>query len=131
VKVGSLAAVSLDPLLVACRVDCGEPIRGAILVRRSFAVSVLDAGLDVPALRFADIARSPRPARFDRASWRPGPHTGAPLLDGSPAWLECRLTEIRATGEESVFVGEVLSFSWISRAEERRRAFRLPVRSAS
>jgi flavin reductase (DIM6/NTAB) family NADH-FMN oxidoreductase RutF len=120
VRVGSLSPVSLDPLLVACRVDHGGPLRGAILGRGAFAVSVLGAGQDALAQHFADPARPSAP--FGRVGWRPGPHTGAPLLEGSPFWLECRLAEIRAPGAESVFVGEVLSSSWISRAEEERRA---------
>jgi flavin reductase (DIM6/NTAB) family NADH-FMN oxidoreductase RutF len=41
--------------------------------------------------------------------WVPGPRTGAPLLCGALAWLECELTQVHRGGDHSIFLGRVLS----------------------
>jgi flavin reductase (DIM6/NTAB) family NADH-FMN oxidoreductase RutF len=87
--------VSADPLVVACPVSSSAAIHRMVQHQRRFAVSL------------------PAPDRGPRR-WRAGPHTGAPLLADSVAWLECRLTAICAEPSGPVLLGEVLGSFWSS-----------------
>ena len=40
---------------------------------------------------------------------RPGRQTGAPLLNGALAWIECALSAVHDGGDHSIFVGRVLA----------------------
>ena len=48
---------------------------------------------------------------WSTASSRPGPRTGAPILDGAIAAMECRTHAIHDGGDHSIVVGEVLGVS--------------------
>ena len=48
-------------------------------------------------------------AQFDAVNWTPGGKTGAPLLTGALAWLECELAEVIEGGDHSVFLGRVVA----------------------
>ena len=52
-----------------------------------------------------------RVAQFDPVDWYLGPYTGAPLLAGCLAWLECGLVQVYDGGDHSIFLGEVLNSS--------------------
>jgi flavin reductase (DIM6/NTAB) family NADH-FMN oxidoreductase RutF len=70
-------------------------------------VSVLGADQEDVARYFADSSRPDGSAQFDEVGWLPGPRTGAPLLSGALAWLECDLAEVHDGGDHSIFLGEV------------------------
>jgi flavin reductase len=105
----AFSSVSLDPPLVLCCVSRTARMHAAISDSRHFAVSMLAAGQEGLARDFADRRRPGGPAQFDAVDWVPGPHTGAPLLTGSLAWLECELVNAFDGGDHSVFIGRVLS----------------------
>jgi flavin reductase (DIM6/NTAB) family NADH-FMN oxidoreductase RutF len=46
-------------------------------------------------------------AQFLPVAWHPGPVTGAPLLDGALAWLECDVEAAHDGGDHTVFLGRV------------------------
>jgi len=105
----SFTSVSLEPPLVLCCVARTAVMHKAITFARRFAVSILGADQEDLARYFADKGRQLGPAQFDEVDWLPGPRTRAPLLSGSPAWLECELTGSYESGDHSIFLGAVFS----------------------
>ena len=81
----------------------------AIGVTGSFAVSILGADQQPLARHFTDRSRPQGIAQFGAVGWRPGPETGAPLLAGALAWLECEVAETLGGGDHSIFLGRVLA----------------------
>lgn len=107
----AFSSVSLDPPMALCCVARPARIHEAILTTRSFGVSLLAADQQQLARYFADRTRPQGMAQFDAVDWVPGPHTGAPLLVGALAWLECALSEVYHGGDHSIFLGKVLTSS--------------------
>ncbi len=105
----AFSSVSLEPPLVLCCVSRAARMHSAILAAQSFGVSILGADQRELARYFADWRRPSGQAQFDEVDCSPGEKTGAPLLDGSIAWLECRLRHNYEGGDHSIFVGEVVS----------------------
>ena len=105
----AFTSVSLDPPLVLTCVARNARIHEAILTARSFGVSVLGADQEDVARYFADRRRPAGPAQFDMVDCEPGPQTGAPLMSGSLAWMECELHQVYHGGDHSIFLGKVLS----------------------
>jgi flavin reductase len=105
----AFSSVSIDPPLVLCCVARIAAMHEAIASAGFFAVSMLSADQEHVARHFADRRRPPGLAQFDRVDWLRGPRTGAPLLAGSLAWLECELTESYQGGDHSIFLGNVVS----------------------
>ena len=107
--VNSFTSLSLQPLLAmfACELDAAlhEPLMRSGL----WAVSVLAAEQQPAAAYFATRERpGPGPDQFDGWPNRPGPVTGAPLLDGALAWLEFRTWKTYDGGDHTIVVGEVV-----------------------
>ena len=107
----AFTSVSLDPPMVLCCVSRAARMHEAITSARSFAVSVLAGDQREQARHFADWRRPRGLAQFDAVDWFVGPRTGAPLLAGALAWLECELVQAYDGGDHSIFLGEVLSSS--------------------
>jgi flavin reductase (DIM6/NTAB) family NADH-FMN oxidoreductase RutF len=105
----SFTSVSLDPPLVLVCVD-----QKAIMHRRLecgyFAVSVLSAEQEEVARHFANRRRTLGSAEFDAMDWRPGPLTGAPLIEKALAHFECALWRRYDGGDHTIFLGELLWF---------------------
>jgi len=107
----AFSSVSLEPPMVLCCIARTAQMHEAILRTRSFAVNVLSADQEQDARYFASRNRPRGMAQFEDVDWAPGPATGAPLLAGSLAWLECELAEVYHGGTHSIFVGLVLDAS--------------------
>lgn len=105
----AFTSVSLDPPLVLCCVSRAARMHETILSADSFAVSILGADQLEVAKYFADWQRPSGRAQFDAVHWERGQRTGAPLLAGALAWLECELVKAYDGGDHSIFLGEVLS----------------------
>lgn len=105
----AFSSVSLKPPLVLCCVARTAVMHRAITSAGCFAFSVLRADQEDRARYFSSRARPLGSAQFDMVDWLPGPRTGAPLLSGSLAWLECELADAYEAGDHSVFIGHVLS----------------------
>ena len=103
----SFCSVSLHPLLVLVCVQRDAVIRKVMNDAGRFAVSVLATDQEPLARWFSDPARPPGTAQFEPFGWRPGPATGAPLLDGALATLECRTFAVYDGGDHSIIVGQV------------------------
>ena len=104
----AFTSVSLDPPLALCCVAKTARLHDAIERGRHFAVSVLGAEQEHIARYFASKDRPAGAAQFDAVDWLAAPRTGAPLLSGALAWLECEITQIYNGGDHSIFLGEVV-----------------------
>lgn len=104
----AFSSVSLQPPMVLCCVARTAQMHEAILRTRHFGVSVLSAEQEHLARYFASKGRPPGTAQFDHVEWFPARRSGAPLLAGSLAWLECELAEVYHGGDHSIFLGTVL-----------------------
>ncbi|WP_158851446.1 flavin reductase family protein [Saccharothrix deserti] len=107
----AFSSVSLDPPLVLCCVSRTAVMHDAITNTKRFAVSIMGAEQEPTARYFADRRRPRGAAQFEAVDWLPGPRTGAPLLSGALAWVECELTQWYEGGDHSIFLGQVLSCS--------------------
>jgi flavin reductase (DIM6/NTAB) family NADH-FMN oxidoreductase RutF len=105
----AFTSVSLSPPLVLVCVDKAAAIHQAVLDCRSFAVSVLSGRQEYVARYFADHSRPRGREEFDIVGWSHGPTTGAPVIHGALAWLECSLAAAYDGGDHSIFVGSVLA----------------------
>jgi len=104
--VSAFTSVSLEPPLV---LFCAEKIarfHDAVLAAGSWAVSILAEDAEKTARWLATRGR-PLDRQLDGVAHRPGPVTGAPLLDGALATLECRTAAVYDGGDHSIIVGQV------------------------
>jgi flavin reductase len=101
----AFASVSLDPLLVLVCVVRDAVMHKVLDEVGRFAVSVLAAEQEDLARYFSDSGRPSGMAQFLPVAWRPGPVTGAPLLDGALAYLECDVEATYPGGDHDVFLG--------------------------
>ena len=106
----SFTSVSLDPVLVLFCADKTARFHDAVLETGSWAVSVLAATHQHASRAFALRGRD-LDTQFDGVDHHPGPLTGAPVLDGALAALECRTVTATDAGDHTVVVGEVLGLS--------------------
>jgi flavin reductase (DIM6/NTAB) family NADH-FMN oxidoreductase RutF len=104
----SFASVSLDPALVLVCVKRSAVLHTAVRENGTFVVSIL-AGEQEPLARYFANSSRPRDEReFDGVPYFGGTLTGAPILVGCMAWLECRLTAVYDGGDHAIFLGSVL-----------------------
>jgi flavin reductase (DIM6/NTAB) family NADH-FMN oxidoreductase RutF len=103
----SFTSVSLDPVLV---LFCAEKIarfHDVVLTSGTFAVSVLAQGQEDVSRRFAVRGR-PLEDQFVGLAHSHGSTTGAAVVDGALAALECRTVSTTDAGDHTVVIGEVL-----------------------
>jgi 4-hydroxyphenylacetate 3-hydroxylase, reductase component len=100
--VNSFSALSLEPPLVLWSLRVESPSLPSFRAARHFAVNVLaEHQLDL-SRRFAAGATD----RFDAGRWTEG-QTGAPVLSGALAVLECSTQAAHAHGDHVLFIGTV------------------------
>ncbi|MFI9008102.1 flavin reductase family protein [Actinosynnema sp. NPDC053489] len=107
----AFSSVSLDPPLVLACIAHSAVMHEAIATTKRFGVSIMGADQQATAKYFADKRRPLGAEQFDAVDWVEGRHSGAPLLNGSLAWIECELVQSYAGGDHTIFVGRVLSAS--------------------
>ena len=100
----AFCSVSLEPRLCLVSVDNRSESIAAIKESGKFVVNILASDQEEISRRFA----SKLPDKFEGISYRHGPETDAPILDGVLAWIECRLFESVLGGDHTVFIGEIL-----------------------
>ena len=105
--VSSFCSVSLRPPTVLASVERQGRTHELVVASQAFTINLLRAEQRALGERFAGLQGDID--RFASADWRPGPATGAPLLAGALAWLECRLLQRHEVGEHSVLIGLVLA----------------------
>lgn len=107
----AVTSVSLEPPMVLCCVSRAARMHPTIIAADSFAISILAAEQSEVSRYFADWRRASGWAQFDEVDWTAGPMTGAPLINGALAWLECKLHRAIDGGDHSIFLGDVVASS--------------------
>lgn len=103
----SFTSVSLEPVLVLFCAEKVARFHSAVLSSGSWAVSVLAQGQEGVSRHFAARGRELE-GQFDELPHTVGPVTGAAVLDGAIAALECRTVSTTDAGDHTVVIGEVL-----------------------
>lgn len=103
----SFTSVSLEPMLVLFCAEKVARFHDVVLTSGAWAVSVLAHGQEDVSRRFAVRGR-PLEDQFDGLPFSVGAATGAAILDGALAALECRTVSVTDAGDHTVFIGEVL-----------------------
>ncbi|MDX3853954.1 flavin reductase family protein [Streptomyces sp. AK02-01A] len=106
--VSSLCTLSLDPLLISVAVDAHSPLAAAVRGSGRYAVSVLGVNQEPLARRFAAPGAGRALGFFTHAPMR-AEDTGAPVLEDSLAWFDCRLHSVLPGGDHAVLVGRVVA----------------------
>lgn len=99
----AVSSLSMDPPMLLICLNRTSDTREAILEAGWFAVNILSEGQADLAFAFAKKS----PDKFAKAEVERGP-SGMPLIPGSLAQLECRVTDTATGGTHTVFMGEVL-----------------------
>jgi flavin reductase (DIM6/NTAB) family NADH-FMN oxidoreductase RutF/DNA-binding IclR family transcriptional regulator len=100
--VGTFTSVSLDPPLVGFLPDKASTSWPKIQAAGHFCVNVLSGDQEAVCRRFASKAED----KFEGFEWRSGV-TGAPILDGVTAWIDCELESVTEAGDHYVVIGRV------------------------
>jgi 3-hydroxy-9,10-secoandrosta-1,3,5(10)-triene-9,17-dione monooxygenase reductase component len=100
----SFAALSLDPPMVILAPSRSSTSWPRIAKAGAFCVNILEEHQEALSRTFAVSGGD----KFDGVGWKPG-ITGAPVLEGSLAVVECRLGEIFDGGDHELVMGLVVA----------------------
>ena len=103
----AFTSVSVDPVMVLVCVDKEARFRDAVVESGTWAASILSTSGRRAADWFATKGR-PLVGQLDRYPHHRGV-TGAALLDGALAWLECRTAAVYDGGDHDIVLGAVLA----------------------
>ena len=106
----SFTSVSLQPVLVLFCAEKVARFHDAVLSSGTWAVSVLGRGQEALSRHFAARGR-PIAGQFDGIDHTFGEVTGAAVLGGALAALECRTVSTADAGDHTVVIGEVLDLA--------------------
>ncbi|HEV2146262.1 MAG TPA: flavin reductase family protein [Longimicrobiaceae bacterium] len=102
----AVCSVSVDPVLVLVCVEHGADTHDCIRAAGRFAINVLEEeGGESLSRRFATWGVEDK---FRGVAWREE-RTGAPVLEGALAWLDCRVAQELQGGDHTIFLGEVVA----------------------
>lgn len=100
--VGSFTSVSLDPPLVAFFPDKGSTSWPRIHRAGKFCVNILGAEQEDVCRNFA----SRTPDKFADIAYREA-ESGAPIITGAVAWIDCDLESVTEAGDHYIVLGRV------------------------
>ncbi len=100
--IGSFSSISLDPPLVGFFPGLNSKSWPAIAESGAFCVNVLAANQGELCWRFAKESEN----RFDGVKWSPSP-LKSPMIDGSVAFIDCKLESSSQVGDHLFVVGRV------------------------
>lgn len=101
----AVTSLSLEPRMLLVCVSERSTTLDLIIEKGLFAVNILSASQQYIAQQFA----TPRDDKFVGLRWRPGHETGAPVLDGSLAFAECRLSGTCKGGDHVILMAEIVA----------------------
>ncbi|WP_437112397.1 flavin reductase family protein [Streptomyces cinnamoneus] len=104
----AFVSVSLDPPLVMVSVRNGSRMDDLLERRHLWAVSVLSESQRHIAGRFAMKGRISDRLLFEDIAYERGEASGAPLVRGALAVLECRTEQRVVAGDHTLVIGRVL-----------------------
>jgi flavin reductase (DIM6/NTAB) family NADH-FMN oxidoreductase RutF len=99
----AVSSLSLDPMLLLVCVDQKGTAHEQLKAARAFAVNILAQDQLEVSTAFArrgveDMGEVPYSTR----------QTGAPIIDGALAWVECEIAERLEGGDHTIYIGRVL-----------------------
>lgn len=100
----SFFSVSLDPPLIAVSPARTSTTWPHIAQVGHFAVSILSRDQEKLCRSFAVSGGD----KFVGVEWEPARRTGAPVLAGALAWLDCRVEDIHEAGDHFLVVARVM-----------------------
>jgi flavin reductase (DIM6/NTAB) family NADH-FMN oxidoreductase RutF len=103
-SIGSFTSVSLDPPLIAILPAKTSASWPRIAAAGTFCVNVLHARQEGLCRTFATSGAD----KFAGVRWRPSP-SGAPVLTGTLAWIDCSLEQVVEAGDHYIALGRVRS----------------------
>jgi flavin reductase (DIM6/NTAB) family NADH-FMN oxidoreductase RutF len=103
----AFTSVSLDPPLVLVCLGVKNASRKIIETSKAFCVNFLAADQEDLARTFATNG----PAKYQHLAEvkHHSATTGSPIIAGSLAWIDCRLTEVYPGGDHLILLGEVVA----------------------
>src|SRR5258705_3871070 len=104
ITVSAFSSVSLEPPLVLACIDKRASVHDYLTEGTHFAVNILAQDQEHVSRRFASKDQD----RFEGAGYREGV-SGAALLEGALACIECRVVHVYPGGDHTIVVGEVES----------------------
>jgi flavin reductase len=104
----AFSSVSLDPPLILVCVIRGTQGEEMIEQNGIFAVNILSEEQEAISRYFASKSRPRGPDAFAEISHRRAA-SGSPILDGSLAYLDCRVAAMHEAGDHTIFIGEVMA----------------------
>jgi flavin reductase (DIM6/NTAB) family NADH-FMN oxidoreductase RutF len=104
----ALCSVSLDPPTLLVSVGEGSRMSLAMEQAAGFAVSLLAAGDEGTAARFASRNRPSDRLLLADLGWHRGTRTGHVILDGALAALECRIQQRVVVADHALVIGRVV-----------------------
>jgi flavin reductase (DIM6/NTAB) family NADH-FMN oxidoreductase RutF len=99
----AVCSLSLDPLLLLVCFDNGARTLPVVAEGERFGVNVLAAGQEDLARLFA--SKTPENEKF--AEVPHSVHDGIPVIDGTLAWVGCRLERLYPGGDHEIGIGAV------------------------
>ena len=102
ITVTAFSSLSLEPPLVLICIDKRARMHGHLKPDGYFAVNILAADQEAVSRRFA----SSEPDQFREIGYAEDA-TGAPLIHGAVAAIECRVVDVLPGGDHTIIIGEV------------------------
>lgn len=101
--IGSFSSVSIDPPTVAfypAKTSSSWPL---LREAGAFCVNVLSADQESLCRQFASKGTD----KFAGVDWRPAPSSGAPIIAGAVAWIDCDLEAEQSAGDHFFVLGAI------------------------
>jgi 3-hydroxy-9,10-secoandrosta-1,3,5(10)-triene-9,17-dione monooxygenase reductase component len=100
----SFVSLSLDPPLVALAPAKTSTSWPRIARAGSFCVNILSEHQSAVCMNFAVSGGN----KFIGVPWHPAETGGAPIIEGSLAWIDCELELVHDAGDHELVIGKVL-----------------------
>jgi 3-hydroxy-9,10-secoandrosta-1,3,5(10)-triene-9,17-dione monooxygenase reductase component len=100
----SFVSLSIDPPFIAVAPARTSTSWPRIARAGTFCVNVLGEDQEELCRGFAVSGGD----KFAQVPWHPAPVTGAPVIEGSLAWVDCKLELAHDAGDHELIIGKVL-----------------------
>jgi flavin reductase (DIM6/NTAB) family NADH-FMN oxidoreductase RutF len=100
----SFTSVSLDPPLVSVCLAQSAGLASVFRQAKSFAINILSSEQETVSNSFA----SKNEDRFAHIHWTEK-STGSPIIEGSAAWIDCKMNEQLPAGDHMILIGQIVN----------------------
>jgi 3-hydroxy-9,10-secoandrosta-1,3,5(10)-triene-9,17-dione monooxygenase reductase component len=99
----AVSSLSIEPMLMLACLDRGSRTLLAVQAANRFGISVLHAGQEEVARRFA--TKAPVPEKWEGVAW--SERDGVPAVEDALVFAACELRDVIAGGDHVIVTGEV------------------------